>query len=432
MKTVLSLIALFVVSGWCMAQQAPTGELRLTVAPPAYVSVDYQAPELGDTFTKQLPASKQVLLKVSKPGYETLYRTVSVAGNAICEETITLKRQEIPVLFRANVPATILLDGAVLGETPYHHFFKAPRIYQVEVEAEGYQSQKFHLNLTNGKPQVKTFELKSNSGTLQLTSYPSGAQVFLDGIERGTTPCTLTKLREATYTLSLKKAGYNDHTVPFKMAAGETLTQQVTLVQLPAALKVTSSPTDAQVYLDGIYRGKTPLELKGVAAGTHLLRVKKDGHGESNRTIRLSAGKTSEETFTLNVILGSLTVQTEPATVAVYNGHEQLFMTSPKAPSDYRSARLTHALAPGKYTLTFKANGYATTTRDVIIEANKTTTLAVKLDFKPNFKVRTTSGTIVGVWISNEANGDLRIEVQPGMIKRIPAADILGKSAIVE
>ncbi len=412
--------------------QAVTGELRISVTPAGELSIDHQPPEQGSNFTRTVPAEKDLLLKVSKPGYETEYRTVRVGANAIKELSFTLTRQEIPVLFRANVPATLLLDGAVLGETPCYHFFKAPRIYQIEVEAEGYQAQKFHLNLTNGKPQVKTFELLSNSGTLVVTSEPEGAQVLLNGIVRGVTPCTLTKLREETYTLTLKKTSYHEATQTLKIMAGDVAEVNVPLEQLAATLKVTSTPAEANVYVDEKFRGKTPLTLKTLTAGTHHLRVRKEGYSEENRTLTVSAGGTFAETFSLEVILGTLAVLTEPATVTVYNGYDALFTTEPKQPNDYRSARKTHALAPGKYSLTFKANGYATETHEVTIAPNQTTSLEVKMTFKPNFKVRTTTGTYAGVWVSNEENGDIRIETQPGIIKRIPSATILGKGPIVE
>ncbi len=428
----LSLLVAILVTGSALAQGA-SGELRISVTPAAFLSVDHQPARQGERFTEVVPAGKDLLLKVSKPGYVTEYRTVRVGAGVTKDETFTLKRQEIPVLFRSNVPATLLLDGAVLGGTPCYHFFKQPRIYQIEVVAEGYQAQKFHLNLTDGKPQVKTFDLTSNSGTLTITSDPAGAQVILNGLERGVTPCTIERLREDTYTLLLKKENYNTETRTIKIMAGDAAEVALTLKKQLATLKLTSTPADAQVYVDGFFRGKTPLTLTNLEAGAHHIRLKKDGYSEDAKSLLLEPGSSTEETFSLEVIFGSLSVQTEPATVDVYNGYEKLFSTAPRLTSDYRSARKTHSLAPGTYTLTFKANGYAPRTQEVTISPEKTTTLPlIKLEFRPNFKIRTTSGILTGVWVSKEANGDIRLETQPGIIKRVPHNEIISAAAIVE
>ncbi len=52
----------------------------------------------------------------------------------------------------------------------------------------------------------------NGKGTLQLTSSPSGAEVYLDGQFRGSTPCTIADVEPGNHTLEYRSAGYKSWT----------------------------------------------------------------------------------------------------------------------------------------------------------------------------------------------------------------------------
>ena len=54
-------------------------------------------------------------------------------------------------------------------------------------------------------------------------------------------------------------------------------------------LRVTTEPSGARVYVDGVVRGRTPLEITDLAPGTHQLRVARDGYAEVGREVTLGA-----------------------------------------------------------------------------------------------------------------------------------------------
>lgn len=57
---------------------------------------------------------------------------------------------------------------------------------------------------------------KGSSAEIRVNSNPSGADIFINGIDRGTTPQTLSLKRDSDYILTFKKAGYED--VNFEVA----------------------------------------------------------------------------------------------------------------------------------------------------------------------------------------------------------------------
>jgi hypothetical protein len=59
-------------------------------------------------------------------------------------------------------------------------------------------------------------------GSLSITTNPSGAFIFIDGVQRGVTPATIPGLSAGTHTLLLKQDGYQDISTPVTIVAGKT------------------------------------------------------------------------------------------------------------------------------------------------------------------------------------------------------------------
>ena len=66
--------------------------------------------------------------------------------------------------------------------------------------------------------------------------------------------------------------------------------------QSPTALKtgsvlISSTPPNANVYLDGVYNGTTPLTVSDVSAGYHIIKLVKSGYEDHTEEIYISAGR---------------------------------------------------------------------------------------------------------------------------------------------
>ncbi|HSQ79051.1 MAG TPA: PEGA domain-containing protein [Candidatus Bathyarchaeia archaeon] len=78
-------------------------------------------------------------------------------------------------------------------------------------------------------------------GTIQIASTPTGAEVFLDGADRGMmTNCSVTNVSAGNHTIKLIKDGYADYQGTAMVTAGKTVAFNATLTATtPAALEVT-------------------------------------------------------------------------------------------------------------------------------------------------------------------------------------------------
>ncbi len=64
----------------------------------------------------------------------------------------------------------------------------------------------------------------------------------------------------------------------------------------PSSGEVTigSSPVGAKVYIDGSYRGTTPLSLRDISSGPHTLRLVLDGYTDFSGGLSVSSGKVTD------------------------------------------------------------------------------------------------------------------------------------------
>ena len=159
------------------------------------------------------------------------------------------------------------------------------------------------------------------TGTLSVTSTPADATVFLDGVEKGITPLTISGVSAGLHQLRLTRQGYEDYSTRVAIWPGKTVIVPVTLKVHPVptpvpttpptplptgiprtgTLSVTSTPADATVFLDGVEKGITPLTITGVSAGLHQLRVTRQGYEEYSATVRIWPGKTAFVPVTLKI-----------------------------------------------------------------------------------------------------------------------------------
>ena len=146
-------------------------------------------------------------------------------------------------------------------------------------------------------------EALSTIATLNVTSTPSGATVYLNGSVIGKTPLRGYQIetgvrRQKQVTVRLDYDGYKSRTTTLTMKGGQSVPWTVRLEKFTtiATLRVTSTPTGAAVYLDGAAIGKTPLRSYEVDTGATRekrveLGVEFAGYTPQVRSVVLKAGQ---------------------------------------------------------------------------------------------------------------------------------------------
>ena len=75
----------------------------------------------------------------------------------------------------------------------------------------------------------QTVPMTPGTGTLSVNTEPAGAQVYIDDVQRGNTPATITDLSAGSHTLRLERQGYTKMTVPVLITEGKITTMATSL-----------------------------------------------------------------------------------------------------------------------------------------------------------------------------------------------------------
>ena len=147
------------------------------------------------------------------------------------------------------------------------------------------------------------------TGQLSISSTPSGAAVVVDGASKGLTPVVLT-LTPGAHLVELRGAG-EPRTLPITMTAGAQMSQYV---ELPGGvapklgqLQVRTEPAGAQVNVDGVARGRSPVLVGDLAPGQHNVIVESE-LGTVRQTVAVEAGSTAALVVPLGVPEGGAPV----------------------------------------------------------------------------------------------------------------------------
>ncbi len=149
----------------------------------------------------------------------------------------------------------------------------------------------------------------NGTATLNIASVPGLAYVYVDGILRGGTPTSgylpLT-VGPGNRSLMLEKTGYANVTQAISLVSGENKSITVPLTQMNTTnltvngtITVTTSPSGANVSIDGKNRGLSPVMLS-LAPGIHTVLLSKTGYLDTATNFTVASGETRTITYALD------------------------------------------------------------------------------------------------------------------------------------
>ena len=115
----------------------------------------------------------------------------------------------------------------------------------------------------------------ANTKEVSISCNPAIVNVYIDGVYKGMTPLKTT-LSYGEHTIRFNWEGYYQETKTIEVDDNTELVSEE-LRQIVDKVKITSSPSGALVYIDGVKVGHTPFVKDDVLGGTHKIRIQKDG-----------------------------------------------------------------------------------------------------------------------------------------------------------
>ncbi len=223
--------------------------------------------------------------------------------------------------------------------------------HRVKISKEGYCIVTRNIELYKDITTQKIFRLEPITGSIYISSTPSGACVYLDGVNmKANTTCKLSEVVVGNHTIKLTKSDYFDNVtrnVPVSNSC-KPIELHVNLTGC-GYINISSNSPGANVYLDGNYTGETtPKNISMVAVGNHTIKLTKLGYEDAIlRNVSVSVGITQPVHINLTEC-GYINISSDPpgANVSVdgiYTG---------KTPTNI------NIVAQGNHTIKLTKSGY--------------------------------------------------------------------------
>lgn len=333
--------------------------------------IDQLLGSLQESRTSQVPSNNSAGPSPTPRRRGKLWIVLLLAALVVAGGFLVLRGRKASLNVRSfPSDATVYIDSVEVGTTPLVVSGAAPGSHTIEIRMEGWEPWTGTVVAVRGSTTQVIANMTHAAYSLVVTSTPAGATVTIDGTVKGVTPLTVPGLKPRNYALTVSLKGYAPVTRTVDLSDPTETVQDFPLIQAYGKLDISSTPTGAEVIIDGTSAGVTPLKLDRFPVGDYSLVLKFEGSKDVTDTITVREGAICAKKYTLDLGLGGLTVVTDPPGAAI---------TIDGQPTGQVTPYTFTALKEGTHEVYLELPGHLPWSTDVTILAAQTQQLSIAL-----------------------------------------------------
>jgi hypothetical protein len=250
---------------------------------------------------------------------------------------------------------------------------------------------KIVIELAGFKPLEQTIEIKKSQNLtftleraprmarldLQSSGEGAGADVIIDGTNRGTIPNSF-ELPAGRHQVEVKKSGFKPFTDWFDLGEGERRTRDIVLerAEAPAGTLLVTSDAGGDVYVDGQKRDAAPAIITGIPAGEHVIEVRKEGLAPWRQTVTVPPGQQAK----VAAIFGAAAAGSSSLRIISNEPDVQVFVDG----EDKGKAPITiNTLKPGEHIVGARKQRFKPFEQTVKVAAGENAIVSIRMEIAP-------------------------------------------------
>ena len=303
-------------------------------------------------------------VKIVKPLYNPYSQIVVVKDNQTTKITPLLNADFSTVTITVDNDADIYVNEEKKGTGSWTGRLSSGT-YVLETKKEGHRGTLMNVDIT-ATQATQTIQLPSPTpiyGSLNITSTPSMADVFIDGKMVGQTPLFLPEILSGKHDLLISYSGYNDNKSHIEVIEGENNPIQIFLDDKPRVpIEIVCNVPDADVYVDDKLFGKIS-DLNSLSVGEHNLRIIAEGYEEQETDVNVI--DTQVKTYNKFVIT------MKGPEVTFLSDRSNTYINIDNKGFDLFNLNFSKELSFGKHLVTVRAKGENEISANVNVEGSK-------------------------------------------------------------
>lgn len=220
--------------------------------------------------------------------YKTYNATFEIKQGETTKLSPRLESNFAETTIKVDGAADIYINGTHKGQGTWTGPLTAGT-YNIECRLTNHVSTQRQITI---KPNVaETFVMDKPlpiEGSLYVSSNPSGAKIYIDGVEMSqTTPYKFGHILIGTHKVTIMLANHKTENKTVNVKQDETSEVDVTLGNI-ARMTIKTTPADADLYIDGKYMGTTPYSEE-MASGDYNIKLMKNRYKTFSKRIHLDS-----------------------------------------------------------------------------------------------------------------------------------------------
>ncbi len=275
--------------------------LLTVISDPDEATVTIGGKEFGTTpLNGQELAPGDYTVSIEKENYLPYSTPISIEGRrerARIETTLTPAWSRVS-LTTTPEGATLYVNDDAVGTTPVSMDLLLGE-YELRLEMEEREPQRFSIRVpANQTVELPTRSMEWKHGSVFIATTPPGAWVKTTDQVLGQTPGTFSIPSKNPIQLSVSLIDHEEETLTLTLQPDEAVERRLELKPFTGKLSLKTTPTKAEVFIDGSIRGLTPLTLE-LPVKSHSIELRKAGYIAQTHRLSPLANKTANYTFTL-------------------------------------------------------------------------------------------------------------------------------------
>lgn len=181
--------------------------------------------------------------------------------------------------------ASVKVDGKVItmNDKGEAKSFLNNGTHSYSIEANGYLPINEEV-VISGERVTRNISLQSNRPLISIITTTAGTEIYVNEERKGVDSWS-GNIDEGTCLIEGRKNGYKTHKMTAEISGKNNNVTIPALVKSVGSLIINYEPTDADIYIDNKYIGKTPNVINDIQTGQYELKISKDGYDTFTKSL---------------------------------------------------------------------------------------------------------------------------------------------------
>ena len=218
-------------------------------------------------------------MTISKERYLDYRETISVEGRSVAQRYQASLEPAWATVSLSTVPAgaDVLVDGEIFGTTPVNAEILQGR-RDLTLKLSGHKAWQDDFDVIAGQDfTIPPVQLEPADGLVFIRSNPSAASLTIGGDFKGLTPLEVALAPGQNHELTFFKNGYHSKKTTIRTQPNQERELNLELDPVLASVSVIAEPVDAELYVNGEFRGLANQSIELMAARQQI-EIRKAGY----------------------------------------------------------------------------------------------------------------------------------------------------------